>query len=225
MKSAAFIVSIWFCALVNAQNGDINLSSWRTGDKLEKSDYHLIKKSKLYCALSNDNDFLIINLMVPDNKVANMILEKGFTIWINMDGKQVRKLGVRFPIGSENSTAVIYHDSEKSGSIEDLIVQANTIEIIGFISEQERHFAAQNNDNFRGYVKFSASGDFYYRLVMPLGKLPVRNSKDGNGAMPFALGFESGYLPAASKKGQSNSEKHKDSEVYWINGVRLATSK
>lgn len=217
MKSFVFIISMCLYAVANAQNGDINQSKWRNNDKVEKSDYQQIKKSKLYCLISNDNDFLILNMMVPDNEVSGMILEKGLTVWINMDGKQTRKLGVRFPIGSENSKVAINSDGGKNNSGGELISRANTIELIGFISEQERHFAAQNNDNFRAYVKFSPTGDFYYRLVMPVGKLPLRNSKDGNGTMPFVIGFEIGYLP--------NIEAKKGSAVYWINDVRLATSK
>ena len=31
---------------------------------------------------------------------------------------------------------------------------------------------------------------------MPVAKLPVRNSRDGSGAMPFTLGIEYGNLPS-----------------------------
>lgn len=224
MKSLALIASLCFCAALNAQNGDF-FSKWRTNDKVEKSDFHQIKKSKLFCAISNDNDFIIINLMIPDNKLSEVILKDGMTIWINMDNKQVRKLGVRFPIGSDNGSKAMTQDAGRNSTADDLISQANTIEIIGFISEQERHFAAQNNDNFRGYVKFSSGGELFYRLVLPVGKLPLRNSKDGTGATPFALGFEIGFHPLAIKKGQTDKEPKKGSALYWINEVRLATSK
>jgi hypothetical protein len=201
------------------------VSKWRINDKVEKSDFQQIKKSGLLCAVSNDNDFIIINLIIPGNKVSEMILKDGMTVWINMDNKQVRKLGVRFPIGSENGSPAINQETGINNPADDLISQANTIEIIGFISEQERHFPAQNNDNFRGYVKFSAGGELYYRLVLPVGKLPLRNSKDGTGATPFALGFEIGYQPIAMKKGQTDKEPKKGSALYWINEVRLASSK
>jgi hypothetical protein len=224
MKSVALIASICLCSVLNAQNGNFT-ARWRTNDKVEKSDFHQIKKSSLFCALSNDNDFIIINLMIPDTKLSEMILKDGMTIWINMDNKQIRKLGVRFPLGSENGSREIDQDAERNYTAADLISQANTIEIIGFISEQERHFAAQNNDNFRGYVKFSPDGELYYRLVLPVSKLPLRNSKDGTGATPFALGFEIGYHPGAVKKGQTDNVPKKGSALYWINGVRLASSK
>lgn len=226
MKSVAVISLFFICVILNAQNGDPNLSKWHNNDRIDRSDYLLIKKSKLYCSLSNDKDFVYINLMIPDREVSVRILEDGLTVWINMDGKQDRKMGVRFPIGSQNAANVKNQGAEDNIATEDLVSQANTIELIGFISEQDRRFASQNSDNFRGAVKYSPNGDLYYRLVMPVAKLPFRNSKDGNGAMPFALGFEIGYIPPAGTKNQSKKESHSGSNaLYWINQVKLASSK
>jgi hypothetical protein len=71
---------------------------------------------------------------------------------------------------------------------------------------------------------------------MPIAKLPVRNSRGGHGAMPFTLGIEYGTLPAINKQGgnrgpkpsslfHSGSSGSDGARLYWINNVRLATSK
>jgi hypothetical protein len=225
MKSIAVFACLFFCIAIKAQDRNLNQSKWHDNDKIDKSDFQPVKRSKIYCSISNDNDFIFINLMVPDRVVSERILEQGLAIWINMDGKQIKKMGIRFPLGSENLTKGKTQGTETNSGPENLVSQANTIELIGFISEQERHFAAQNSDNFRGYVKYSPNGDFYYRMVMPLTKLPLRNSKNRNGAMPFSLGFELGYKPASNIKGPTKNESRKDSDLYWINDVTLASSK
>jgi hypothetical protein len=226
MKLIAAISFLIFCMTVGAQDKNLNQSKWHDSDKLEKSDYKLIKRSKIYCSISNDNDYIFINLMIPDKEVSERILVQGLAIWVNMDGKQIKKMGIRFPVGANNIIKKKNQEAEKANlNTEDLISQANTIELIGFISEQDRHFAAQNSDSFRGYVKYSPDGDLFYRLVMPVTKLPVRNSKNGIGAMPFSLGLEIGYQPEYGIKGKSGSNPDKSSDLFWINGVKLASSK
>jgi hypothetical protein len=225
MKSIAIFVCLFFSLAAGEQDRNLNQSKWHLDDKIEKSDYQLIKRSKIYCSISNDNDYIFINLMVPDRAVSERILVQGLAVWVNMDGKKIGKMGVRFPLGSEHPAGGKKQDADTNNGPEDLITQANTIELIGFISEQERRFATKNYDNFRGSVKYSPDGYFYYRLVMPLSKLPIRNSKRGNGAMPFNLGFEIGYQPVSNLKVHTQSDSRKVSDQYWINDVRLASSK
>jgi hypothetical protein len=195
MKSSLIILLFIASASTVTQKGGLNICRWHVTDKIEADDYQLIKKAKLYYSLSNDKDNLYVDFKFEDQGVQNGIQYDGLTIWINMDGKAVRKMGVRYPMGSLNVKNPSY--------------PVNTIELIGFTSEQERHFSADNQDNFRGSVNNNENGILYYKLIIPLGKIPVRNAKEGNGAMPFSLGIEYGTT----------------SDLYWINQVKLATSK
>lgn len=246
MKSFILILLFFICAGLNAQKGNLTLSRWHLNDKVETSDFHLIKKSRLYYFISNDNDNIYIDLKVDDQGVQSRILKEGLTIWINMDDRPLKKMGVRYPTGSHGAT---------------LLSLANTIELIGFTNERERHFPSENADNFRGSVKYDEEGTLYYKMVMPIAKLPVRNSKDGNGAMPFTLGIEYGenlnpssssaYASGGTREsatGSSGSGGRRPgkvrgtpagsmgrnsaipqaavgSELYWIKNVKLATSK
>lgn len=202
------------CTGLNAQKGALNLCRWHISDKVAMTDYQLIKKSGIYYFLSNDKENLFVDLKVEDQGVQRKILNEGLTIWINMDEKPVRRMGVRYPTGSQNGNS-----------------PSNTIELIGFISEQERHFPADNPDNFRGSVTYNDGGILYYKLVMPIAKLPVRNSKEGKGAMPFTLGIEYGSPGDLKTPGEnmnrppSSAGPHRASELYWINHIKLATSK
>ena len=73
-----------------ARTGNLNLCRWHTTDKIEASDYQLLRKEKLYAFLSNDNDNIYINLKVDDQAVQERILKEGLTIWINMDNREIK---------------------------------------------------------------------------------------------------------------------------------------
>jgi hypothetical protein len=221
LKSFLLILPFFCCSVTNAQKGELLLSRWHSSDKIEEADYQYMRKPGMYFFISNDKDNIYLDIRIEDKTTRNRILRDGLTVWIDMDGKLSRKLGVRFPMGSEDNPTV---------------AMASTIELIGFISEQERHFPAANADNFNGSVKFDDSGKLFYRLVMPIAKLPVRNSKDGKGAMPLFLGFEYGYSAQVRKPGElSRQPKSSKSEsvgtsksgsgLFWIKNIKLATSK
>jgi hypothetical protein len=240
MKSSVLILSLFICCGLSAQTSNLNLSRWHINDKVEASDYQHIKKARLYCFFSNDYDNIYINIKVEDRDVQSRILKEGLTIWINMDGKPVKNLGVRFPIGSQNQGSRRKADRHENKSIPDgntatPLSLANTIELIGFINEQQRHFPSDNHDSFRGSVIYNESGTLFYKLVLPLAKLPVRNSRIGHVAMPFTLGIEYGSSPTVNKQGnrgpKPSSVFHSgrsgggSSELNWIYNFKLATSR
>jgi hypothetical protein len=224
MKTLLLLISFLFCVTLNAQKGKASQSSWHedeNGDQKPSSDkYFCLKKEKACYFISNDNANIYIDMKITDVVVQNRILKQGMTIWINMDNKQVKKMGVRFPIGSLNSTnrnkpKLPDDNLSTEASLMVPLSVAKTIELVGFISEEERHFSADNADTFRGSVTYD-KGTLFYKLVMPIVKLPVRNSKDHKGAMPFTLGVE--YGPPTI---------HPDITpvLFWIKNIKLVTSK
>jgi hypothetical protein len=241
MKSLAFILFLFLSVGLSAQSGSASLCRWHVSDKVLPSDYQFIKKAKLYYYLSNDYDNIYIDFKIEDPGVQRMILEEGLTIWINMDGKSAKKMGVRYPMGSQNKVGRNQNtrsenETNSSQQFDNPVLLANTIELIGFINEEVRHFSSENADNFRGSVKFDGQRILYYKMVMPITKLPVRNSKDGRSAMPFAIGIEFGYTPEMSKSeknpGPPSSSSSKTglhqsgtTELYWIKDITLASSK
>ncbi len=210
MKLTFLIFSLFMSVGINAQKGNLNVSKWHLSSEVKASDYQFINKVKLYCFLSNDDDNIYIDLKIEDAKVQERILKEGLTIWIDMDGKSAKQMGVRYPMGSQNPVGRKKPDysenaDKQSGSIVNSLALANTIELIGFINEEVRHFPSENADNFRGSVKFDKEGILYYKMVMPIAKLPLRNSKKNNGAMTFAIGIEYGLVSAGNKSGNHMS--------------------
>jgi hypothetical protein len=201
MKRQLLLCTLFICGTLFAQKGNSDMLNWHKSENSElnvaSGDYNFFKKGKLWYVLSNDNDNIYVDLKIEDPAVQNRILKEGLTVWINMDGKQVKKMGVRYPIGSENSggrsRSGLQEDKlNRDGSLVTPLSLANTIELVGFTSEESRRFPSDNTSTFRGSVKFDNSGILHYLLIMPVVKLPMRNSKDNEGTMPFAMGIEYG---------------------------------
>ena len=228
MRSIISILALFIFFSLNAQKGNLMLSRWHANDKIEDSDYKLLKKAGFYYFISNDNDNIYISLKTSERVVQEKILKEGLTIWLNMDDKDNAKIGIRYPIGSDNQNINKKRDKSENNAGPDtmsVLSMANTIELVGFISEQERRFPAQNPDNFNGSVMYE-KGIFYYRMVMPIAKLPIRNSKQGNGAMPFTFGFEYGFIPQMQSSSNSTTRSYtRSADLNWLNHIKLATSR
>jgi hypothetical protein len=205
----------------------MNLSKWYKGDKVELSDFKQVKRTGLYYTLSNDIDNLYIDLIVEERKDQNTILNNGLILWINMEEKAVRKMGIRYPMGSQNQgirnkSFQAERDITPGNNAGNQLSLANTIEILGFIGERERHFPSDNTDNFRGWIKFDMEGKLHYRMIMPIVRLPIRNTRDGNGAMPFSLGIEYGFSSDARQTSKNTSPS--PSYDYKSDGARNGTN-
>jgi hypothetical protein len=219
MKSHILIFSLFLCTALNAQKGNTVESKWYESDKQVKSDYVKIKKSGVAYSLSNDNDNIYLDLRIEGTEVQNLIIRQGLVLWIDMEGKLRKKLGVRYPIGSQKQlshsrVSQLELTTNPDGSPKTPLSMANTIELIGFTGEQERHFPSENPDNFSGSVKYDNDGVLYYKMRIPLSKIPVRNAKKGNEAMLFALGLEYGFAvetnkpgPGANQPGSSDNQQ------------------
>ena len=204
MKSLLFILSLILCSALCGQKGNTNLCRWHNSTRVEASDYNTLKRTGLSYSLSNDNNNIYLDLKVADAEEQNMILRNGLVIWISMDGKTNRKMGVRYPVGSRNittrrgETPQANEKTQQSVPVNPLTM-ANTIELIGFVNESQRRFPSENQDNFSGAVNFDATGALVYNLMMPLAKLPVRNTRQGVGSVPFTLGLEYGFSSESDK--------------------------
>lgn len=179
-------------------------SSWHNEGENELSippeNYTYFEKGKIFYFISNDENKVVLDIKVEDEGIQTRILKEGMTIWINMDGKQNKKMGVRFPVGSQyqangkNSQTTLNTD----GSVVTPLKMANTIELVGFTGENSNRLPSDNFDSFNGFVNYDKEGILHYRMNLPLEKIPLRNSKEGGGAMPFNLGIEYGMAPSAN---------------------------
>lgn len=207
MKTFVVLLLVIVSTNLSAQKGKFYMNSWHQPPdnkmNIPSEKYSYFDKGKLFYYLSNDNENVYVDIKGEDPSVQTRILKEGMTIWINMDRKMAKKMGVRFPIGSEYAPGHkkgSLHEGETNpdGSLVTPLEMANTIELVGFKGEDSRRFPSDNADTFRGSVRYDSEGTLHYNLTIPIDKIPLRNSKDGNGAMPFTLGIEYGAPPVNS---------------------------
>jgi hypothetical protein len=225
MKTLTLICFFLISLNLNAQKGKLYLSNWNENGteatNIPSEKYSFSRKANLYYYISNDNANIYLGMKTDDREAQIRILKQGLTVWVNMDSKLAKKMGIHFPIGSQNS------EGHKRSNIPDenlksevnLVTQlslANKIELIGFTNEELRRFPSENPDNFRGSVSFDNTGTLHYKMTMPIAKLPLRNSKDGKGAMPFIFGIE--YGPQSEQKAFPQI-------LFWIKNIKLATDR
>jgi len=205
MKICVLFLSTILCSNLSGQQGKFFLSSFRNdgAGNISSENFSFSKKAKTYYFISNDKANVYVDLKITDSEVQSRILSEGITIWVNMDGKSAKKMGVRFPIGSQHQGGrkgqnAAAGNFDAQGKPVTPLSLANTIELIGFISEETRRFPAENADTFSGSVTYDKEGVLYYNMKMPLVKIPIRNAKGGGGALPFTLGIECGFTPVAT---------------------------
>jgi hypothetical protein len=198
MKIITALISFFICFNLIAQKGNLVTSNWRENSDEEfivPSDrYSYFKKGDFYLYISNDDANIYLDMMFKTPAIHNRILKEGLIVWLNMDGKLSKNMGIRFPIGTQGTNELHKPtvNVNPDGTIATPISHANKMELIGFKSENSKILAADNAESFRGSVKYDNSGVLHYKMLLPVAKLPLRNSKENNGAMPFALGIEYG---------------------------------
>jgi len=237
MGKVLFTLLLLFSLSSNGQKNKSYQSSWHNEGAGELStpatNFIYFEKGKLFYFISNDENKVVIDIRIKDEGVQNKILTEGMTVWIDMDGRQDKDMGVRFPIGSKYQSAGKSNQTtlNETGSVVTPLSMANTIELIGFSGENSNRLPAENYDSFNGFVKYHKEGILYYRLNIPLEKIPLRNSKEGGGAVPFNLGIEYGFkgnrgggMPPAGPpaNGSGENTETKPPVLYWVRNISLA---
>jgi len=226
MKQIIFFSILLFSLDLAGQTSNVFQSRWNEDGSpdvnIPQADWKYIKKGKVFYFISNDDNKIYVSLKIQDQVAGLRILRDGLKLWVNMDNKPEKSLGVYFPLGTQNqSSGNRKSDKQESGaqevSIINALAMATTIELLGFKGE-ERRVKSDNPDTFTGAVSINNQGFLLYNMVLPIEKLPVRNSKDGVGAMPFSFGIEYGAVA-------TNGKKTPAPVLVWIKSIKLATDK
>ncbi len=203
MKALTLSLSVLICIAVHPQKKEKSSSRWNNylqdASEIPVDDFEFFKKGNFYHVISNDNDNFYIDLRVEDTKAEAKILREGLVVWINADGKQHKEIGVRYPVGTQNTGKRGVQipagvGQVPSGNPNSPIAQATVVELIGFPETETRFLSSNNPDNFRGSVRYDDKGILHYRLIFPVAKLNLISEKGGTDPVAFTLGIE----PAAT---------------------------
>jgi hypothetical protein len=209
MKNFVTFFTLAVSVSISAQNGNTYSGKWRNNSSdeltLPESEYIVSKKGKISYYLSNDDKNIYLDMKIPETLEQIRILQKGLTLWVNVDDKSHKGMGIRFPMGTmssrgrgDNSNTPINQPASLS--------QANTIELIGFKDGGLKRFPAENPDNIRGKLRYDNDGNLIYNLIIPMEKLSFKENPAGKGKMPFTFGIEYGTVSASGGNSDTSNE-------------------
>jgi hypothetical protein len=158
----------------------------------------------LSIAAVNDGEFLFVVLTASDRTARMQILRRGLIVWFDAAGKDKKRFGVKFPIGSglneedfrgrrrgggerppDDGSSTGDREAPRGGAPQDVPIEPpNRLEILGSSKEDDRSFTADKAPGIE--VKIGqAEGLLTYELKVPLAS---------NDAHPYAVGAKPGAL-------------------------------
>jgi hypothetical protein len=210
MKSIVTIVLITICASLFAQKSKVPGMQWRDNPSAEMpatvSEFSSLDKGKILCYLSNDDNNLFIDMIIPDPGVQKKILDIGLSIWIDPAGKEKKAMGVRFPIGAASVRSMLERKGERATEEEvklyaknSALAMAYEIDITGFGEGPALRVPASGGEGFSASIRYNDDGDLIYRLLIPRAKVAFGESKGQ--PVPFSLGIEYGAAYVMARPG------------------------
>lgn len=182
---------------------------WRavTGEiPAESSEYYSVDKGKILFCLSNNDDFIFIDLITPDAPTQKKILDVGMNIWIDVTGKEKKETGVRYPVGANNVRMRLTQKGGRMTEAEIMMLTRNSaismayeMELVGFGEAVPPRAVAAGDSGFMAKIYYNDNGDLVYSLVIPSGKIAFTESRGKT--VPFSIGIEYGAAMIARPQG------------------------
>ncbi len=217
-----FIYLILSLLLLGCSNKPIHNSTWNSDEVIIdgtlsdlKKELTYDKKSKLLYALANDQANLLLCLKVTESAVANKILRRGLTVWIDTTGKQKKVLGIKYPMGRsesvrpEDRTRPRQPIQEQQGERPVRSQIQSRMELIGFKEKGKSEVVSLGNAaGIEVAAKTDPYGGMQYEAKIPLN-LVLEDQKAFLSVTDkyISIGFETGYINMNStmRTGQSGT--------------------
>ena len=213
---------------MKAQGSGIQ-SRWHDEDVYQAilSEYH--KEKNIFYLVSNNQEYLFLNLLVPMPNEQKKILLFGLTIHIDLEGGSKKDLSILYPFGRagrrykpENLSAkdsvmieqmMAERDPLKTRNPEgrtmmnfdilkyNLAAGARIMVLEGFTDTAKIVTIPSTDPNeVQGFMAYDSSGVLNYSLAIPFAKAPIREKMKKSG---LSLGLETGYFnPEQSMAGR-----------------------
>jgi hypothetical protein len=203
MRKIVTLIALMVFLSAYGQDEKSYQSHWHSADKnarqMSNDSYDFFKKGNFLYYISNDNSNLYIDIKIEDSGVQSKILQEGLTVWFNVDGRQHKGVGIRYPLGAKYADGPGKRNQGNSDSGSPL-TKANTIQLIGFPGEGQNIIPAKNDDNFSGSLEYDQDGSLFYNLRLPIKRLSLITADGGAGFQPPTIGIEYGGMPEMGNK-------------------------
>lgn len=169
-----------------------------------------IEKTNAAVGLLNDEHHLYVCLTTMDRITASKIVRSGFTVWLDPTGGKKKTLGIRFPLGMQESGDPMkikesLRDPKKFRALfEDL---GSEMELLGPEKDQRVRTLRSTVEGIEVSAGYS-EGRFVYELKLPLARSaeqPYGIGTDPGGQI--SLGFETPELDREAMVSQAKGQR------------------
>lgn len=200
MKKLLMIIPVVFCNILYGQSEKSYQCYWHeTGTDVfvaHSTDFKYSENDMLYYRISNDRDNIYVDVKIFDDEIKQQVLSSGLTIWIDPEGKKLKKTGIVYPVRMPDqrnsiSTDVAksqethdsqnfhnmyeHHDRRAPGNIADSL--KNSIRLLGFSDSGPVMVTSNENDNFKGSLRVRKEENMlFYKVIMPKWRSLRRNA-------------------------------------------------
>jgi hypothetical protein len=173
-------------------------------------DWWIDPDGKFLCNVSNDEENLYFRLKISDDLTQQKIGLFGLTLRINPKGKKKGKLGIKYPIGKDESEikkekpevmSSGMEISEKIAMKKALVSDVEVVELIGLAKEHIVSSRLGLANGIEAIIVAQDDGSYIYEAKIPFKAFKI-NKKD---VELLGVEFETGRLVVQTKNANTNT--------------------
>ena len=213
------IIIVQFIIPAKAQKNAIK-SIWQNHDVQSPALSEFQKEKNILYLISNDSDYLYVNLVIPGTDEQKKILFFGMTVWVDQKIKKKKDIGIMYPYKSKDNrtrpggstpaggTPNQSFPSQKTESQNPRRMGLSNFDEIKFdLAKRPWHISlvnysdtaklilipSNNKQEINGRMEYDAMNFLHYHVAIPFEKIPLNNIDSESG---FDIRIETGYAPA-----------------------------
>lgn len=177
-------------------------TEYQQDEGIPRTSFWYDKKEKVMYLVTNDTENLYIHMKIYEISAVRKILDFGFTVWIDVNGKNKKNRGVQFPLPQSDRMSTLQFDinqDKKRGEGRERrpsLDKNYNIGLIGFNNTGEKTMNVANDDShIEGLMRFNESQELEYSLKIPFHEIGLINNQN----KIISLNMESGASKVESQ--------------------------
>lgn len=166
--------------------------------------------------IANSRDSLYIDLKFPGKLTRMKVLGFGFTVWIDPEAKNNKRIGIKYPLGNrkqlpglgnplrqaeieEGEHGMLQIDYSRDKNEEPLPKLINKeMKLIGFLGPESVMKQSALNSEIRTNLKYESDRTLAYQLAIPLKKISEAMNIGSDSIV--SIGFVTGHMDSQERR-------------------------
>lgn len=169
-----------------------------------ESGQYFDEESKLLVSVMNDENNLYIRWLTRNQTTKTLVLQAGFTVWIDETGDTSKTFGVQFPLAKPKQSGTRNPDYKSRTGMEDILADSQyNLAILNGLEGYRQTMPTTKAEGLGIFPKLRMEqGYLVYELKIPL-------SAERGDHQVVSIGFETGKIEKPSGQGSMGGHKGK----------------